>query len=270
MIKMVAVDMDGTFLNENKEYNRSRFKKIYREMKRKEIKFVVASGNQYYQLKSFFPEISDEISFVAENGALVISEKEELFCGKFEEPLVHEMLAFLSKSPQIQVLLCGRKSAYVDEKESEDFKQTSKKFYHRLKTVTDLTQLEEDVFFKFALSVPKEETEKLVMHLNKEFQGKFVAVSSGHGELDLIIPGFHKANGLEILQKKWGISDEELATFGDGGNDVEMLRKAAFSYAMANGSQAVKHAANYSAPSNEEEGVLKIVEELLELGDEKK
>lgn len=53
MIKMVAVDMDGTFLNENKEYNRSRFKRIYREMKRKEIKFVVASGNQYYQLKSF-------------------------------------------------------------------------------------------------------------------------------------------------------------------------------------------------------------------------
>ena len=43
----------------------------YQELKKRGIKFVVASGNQYYQLISFFPELKDEISFVAENGALV-------------------------------------------------------------------------------------------------------------------------------------------------------------------------------------------------------
>jgi hydroxymethylpyrimidine pyrophosphatase-like HAD family hydrolase len=37
------------------------------------IEFVVASGNQYYQLISFFPEIREQISFVAENGALVLN-----------------------------------------------------------------------------------------------------------------------------------------------------------------------------------------------------
>ncbi|HAS9941873.1 TPA: HAD hydrolase family protein, partial [Salmonella enterica subsp. enterica serovar Typhimurium] len=40
-------------------------------MKKRGIEFVVASGNQYYQLISFFPELKDAISFVAENGALV-------------------------------------------------------------------------------------------------------------------------------------------------------------------------------------------------------
>lgn len=47
-------------------------------MKRQGIRFVVASGNQYYQLISFFPEIAHEIAFVAENGGWW-SAKERIF-----------------------------------------------------------------------------------------------------------------------------------------------------------------------------------------------
>jgi FMN hydrolase / 5-amino-6-(5-phospho-D-ribitylamino)uracil phosphatase len=37
-------------------------------MKEEGICFVVASGNQYYQLKSFFDDFQDELCYVAENG----------------------------------------------------------------------------------------------------------------------------------------------------------------------------------------------------------
>lgn len=57
------------FWNDRKDYNRDRFLEQYAQMKTKGIRFVVASGNQYYQLRSFFPEIEHEIAFVAENGA---------------------------------------------------------------------------------------------------------------------------------------------------------------------------------------------------------
>lgn len=53
-VKMVAVDMDGTFLDDRKQYDRPRFMACYQMMKQRGIRFVVASGNQYYQLKSFF------------------------------------------------------------------------------------------------------------------------------------------------------------------------------------------------------------------------
>lgn len=53
-----------------------------------------------------------------------------------------------------------------------------------------------------------------------------VPVTTGHGSIDLIIPGVHKANGLRILQARWGIEDSEVVAFGDSGNDVEMLRQA--------------------------------------------
>ena len=54
-IKLIAVDMDGTFLSDNKTYNRERFMAQYHQMKARGIRFVVASGNQYYQLISFSP-----------------------------------------------------------------------------------------------------------------------------------------------------------------------------------------------------------------------
>ena len=60
-IKLIAVDMDGTFLSDQKTYNRERFMAQYQQMKAQGIRFVVASGNQYYQLISFFPEIANEI-----------------------------------------------------------------------------------------------------------------------------------------------------------------------------------------------------------------
>lgn len=58
-----------------------------------------------------------------------------------------------------------------------------------------------------------------------------VPVHTGNGSIDLIIPGVHKANGLRQLQKLWRIDDSEVVVFGDGGNDIEMLRQAGFSFA---------------------------------------
>lgn len=263
MIKMVAVDMDGTFLKKGNEYNRPRFTALYQEMLQKDIKFVVASGNQYYQLKSFFPEIAEDISFVAENGALVISEGKELFCGEMSLGLVHEVLAFLGTLSAVQTILCGRHSAYVSEQENPEFVAHGRIYYHRLKVVPSLLTLTEDTFFKFALNVPVEATEEIMALLNQTFAGQIVAVTSGHGDIDLIIPGLHKANGLTMLQEKWGIDNDQVASFGDGGNDLEMLRHAGYSYAMDNGSPAAKKAAKHLAPSNQEEGVLVILEGLL-------
>lgn len=253
------------FLSSTKDYNRERFAKIYKEMKERDIKFVVASGNQYYQLKSFFPEIAEEISFVAENGALVISEEEEMFCGRMSDDLVQDVIAFIKEHPEVFMILCGRKSAYTSEKEPEELIALGRSYYHRLEVVEEITNSIEDVFFKVATNVPVDETTHFLEFFNERFSGRLEAVSSGHGDIDLIIPGLHKANGLRILQEKWGVRSDEMVAFGDGGNDLEMLRHVKYSYAMENGSKESKEAASHIAPNNDEEGVLEILEQLLEI-----
>ncbi|MGL5963169.1 MAG: HAD hydrolase family protein, partial [Fusobacteriaceae bacterium] len=71
MIKLVVTDMDGTFLNDKKEFSEE-FWDIYSEMERREIKFVVASGRQYQNLRKNFERIKEKIIFIAENGSYVV------------------------------------------------------------------------------------------------------------------------------------------------------------------------------------------------------
>lgn len=64
MIKLIAVDMDGTFLRDDKSYDEEKFTRIYQKLEKKDIKFTIASGNQYYQIATFFKDFETVNSFV--------------------------------------------------------------------------------------------------------------------------------------------------------------------------------------------------------------
>lgn len=91
-IKMVAVDIDGTFVRSDYTYDVLRFKRILSRMKSAGCRFVVASGNQYYQLRDLFPGYCDELSFVAENGAFVKDQTELVFSGNMPKETVDMVL----------------------------------------------------------------------------------------------------------------------------------------------------------------------------------
>lgn len=55
-IKMVAVDIDGTFMRSDYTYDIPRFKGVLSRMNKVGCHLVVASGNQYYQLRDLFSE----------------------------------------------------------------------------------------------------------------------------------------------------------------------------------------------------------------------
>ncbi len=116
----------------------------------------------------------------------------------------------------------------------------------------------------FVLNVPDSLIPEIQPKLHAALGDMVTAVATGYGDIDLIIPGVHKANGLRILQQRWGIEDHEVVAFGDSGNDIEMLQHAGFGFAMANAREDVKAVARYQAPHNNEEGVLQIIDKVLD------
>ncbi|AJJ63920.1 Cof-type HAD-IIB family hydrolase [Yersinia aldovae] len=261
-IKLIAVDMDGTFLNDQMNFDRKRFSTQYSQLKENGIKFVVASGNQYYQLISFFPDIAHEIAFVAENGAYVVNENSEIFCGRISDDDCKTVLKTLQAIPYLDIIVCGKNGAYMLKTSSNDFYTTMSKYYHRLEIIDDFSKITEPAF-KFAISLPNEKLADFMVFVERKLAGIVTPVSSGHGSVDLIIPGVHKANGLRLLQKIEGIADEEVAAFGDGGNDIEMLKQAGFGFAMANATHHIKHVARFEAESNNDFGVLNVIDKIL-------
>ena len=83
--------------------------------------------------------------------------------------------------------------------------------------------------------------------------------------LEIVPQGIDKAHSLERLLSSLSLERENLLAFGDGYNDISMLRYAGLGVAMANASEEVKKAADRIALSNDEDGVARILEELFPL-----
>ena len=72
MFKLVATDMDGTFLDANGTYDKKRLQKVLAGFKEKGILFVAASGRSLLALEDLFSDFRDQMAFVAENGSALV------------------------------------------------------------------------------------------------------------------------------------------------------------------------------------------------------
>ncbi|MDP2965102.1 MAG: Cof-type HAD-IIB family hydrolase [Pelolinea sp.] len=84
------------------------------------------------------------------------------------------------------------------------------------------------------------------------------------GMLEVMPKGVSKLSAIRRLSEMLGISMEEVMTFGDGNNDVEMLEGAGLGITMENGSDLAKASANLTIASSDENGPAKFLDELLE------
>ena len=86
---------------------------------------------------------------------------------------------------------------------------------------------------------------------------------SGDTWLDIIPLEANKGLAVKELQESLNIRPEETIAFGDQLNDLEMLGRAYYSYAVGNAREEVKKAARFQADRNDRNGVLKVLKEIL-------
>ncbi len=262
-IKAIVTDMDGTFLNEQHEYNRERFAKQYAEMKVRGIEFVVASGRQYYGLLPHFRDISEEITFIADNGTQIYHQGQEVYVEKMPREKVARFIGRLLEAGFGDYCISGRKGSYVNRAHMTEEKiEFMQNFADNIQMINSLDEVDDDLL-KFGVSLENAEQEELLRQIIKEADGEFEAIGSGYSFIDVISPGVSKGTALRKLQKAYGYGDDEVVVFGDSENDISMLTGKKYSFAMQNASAEVKKCANYCAPHNEEEGVLEIIDHIL-------
>jgi Cof subfamily protein (haloacid dehalogenase superfamily) len=262
MIKAIAVDMDGTFLNSQSTYDHEYFARIFKRLQDHHIQFIVASGNPIYQLRMAFPDYADQLCFVAENGVECFDHNKMLYCGQVDPQAMQGIFKLHQATPGSTFLASGIDHAFVLKDEDPDFVRRIQKHYPRMVKINSLAEID-DPIVKLQMDVPGELTERMQAKINHDFAGQLTAVSSGYGNMDLIVDGMHKATGLKKLMEVHNWSADELMAFGDGQNDMTMLELVGESYAMQNGDPRVIKLAKHTAPSNDDNGVLKTIEDYL-------
>jgi Cof subfamily protein (haloacid dehalogenase superfamily) len=263
-IKLIVTDMDGTFLNSQYEVS-PEFPEIYEELKRRNILFVPASGRQMLGITKYFGAIEDEIGFIAENGGYMVYKNQELFADQLNQENIAEIIRSIRTVPAATAVLSGKKKAYY-ETDNQDFIDYISRFYTDNERREDLTEPVDDSIFKIAVYHP-ESSEKYLYPVVKDFdQFGLEVVISGQHWMDIMNKNINKGNALEKLQKTLNITPAQTMVFGDYMNDIEMLKKAQYSYAMENAHPAVKAAASFEAGSNDNFGVLNTIKSYLNAG----
>ena len=266
-IKFVAVDMDGTLLNANHELS-DEFYPLFDQMKAKGILFAVASGRQYYNLLNRFKPISDDVIFIGDNGSYVAYRNEEILVQSMEPAIVKELLTRAASIPSCYPILCGKDRAYVQHTLPR-FIENVEMYYDKWALVDDLLKVNGDEFLKISLC-DFGGSERNSYPVFRPQQEQLQVKISGTIWLDLSHQLANKGRAVEMIQKRFGIKTDETMAFGDYLNDLEMLQQAGYSFAMANAHPDIRRAARFQALSNEENGVLRVIEQMLATMDQQK
>nr|WP_086940840.1 Cof-type HAD-IIB family hydrolase [Thaumasiovibrio occultus] len=259
-IKFIATDMDGTLLNHQGQLS-PEFYELFPLFAQNDIIFAAASGRQYYQLAELFAPVRDEMMFIAENGTFVMYKGEEVYSCTLDREATHNIIAEARQIDGAFIVLCGKKSAYIETRDPDAYKEI-KKYYHRCEIVDDLLAVE-DEFIKLAILHFGGALEYLQPPMKAKFGKDYQVVGGSPVWLDVMNMQASKGAAIEHLQQTLGFSFEQTMSFGDYFNDVEMLQASYHSYAMENAHEEVKTHARFRAPSNDENGVLTVIKSLL-------
>ncbi len=259
MIRLIALDLDGTLLDSDKNFP-AEFPAWVKA--HPEINVCLASGRQLYTLMEQFREIADRLWYIAENGAVIAHAGEIIRVDAMKTEDVMEILDEFPGDAVCEPLVCGLESAYVRHIGGHA-KDESTKYYARIEYNDDLRSCAaKDKVLKIAIFVEDFEAEKVYNSLPGRKEG-LTALLSGFSWIDIANSSVEKGQALKAVREYLGVSREETAAFGDYLNDLTLLAEAGESYAMANAHPDLKKTARHITRfTNDENGVMDVLNTL--------
>ena len=258
-VRLVLTDMDGSLLLEDSTIPDGLEERID-ALESVGAELAVASGRPMYTLRDNLGPLFDKMMVIADNGGLVFDRGELLFQTnlKVED---YRRMACVTRERGDFGFVCGIEGCYVDRRALawEDF---IRNFYSKCTFVDDLTTLDVEAD-KYTVLFPNNDAMDKIDSYRAEIGDEFSYACGGIMWVDIVPDGVSKGTAINKISELTGIGTDEMAAFGDAPNDATMLENVGFGYMMANAVPEMRRHANLVAPSNEERGVLQVIDQIV-------
>ncbi|HMR82877.1 MAG TPA: HAD family hydrolase [Niabella sp.] len=262
MIKLIAIDLDGSLLSDDKKLPPD-FWQIIPQIFEKDITVVIASGRPFHNIAAVFESIKDQLYFACDNGSYVVHANEEILVSQLDKASIKNFIEISRPINNAYPVLCGKHIAYLEDCDKA-FKKQALKYYQEFKIVDDLTTVA-DMIVKISLcDLAGSETNSYPFY--KQFEKDFKIAVAGEMWLDITNLDGSKGNAIRAIQHRLNIAPEETLVFGDYLNDLDMIQNAGYSYAMKNAHRGILEAAKFvTTLDNNHGGVTDTIKKLLML-----
>lgn len=269
MIKLIAIDMDGTLLNSKKELleeTKQYFKNFHN--KNTETLLVICTGRPESGIRPYLKDLGyleENHYIISQNGANIYeSQTGKRVMDAFVDSKAIQKWIELGKTHGISVMGAGVDYYYsFDEDPTEWMEFDVNIVSGKLKRITIEDSLSTD-FYKLLLLGDEEQLNEFETFIPQEWRNEFYVVRSQKYLIEVLTKGVNKAFGLEKLAKELNIQSSEIAAIGDAANDIEMLKYAGLAIAMGNASEEVKAVSDIVTDTNENNGVIKAIDQLIQ------
>lgn len=265
MYKLIAVDMDGTLLNEKKEISKRSLKAIYR-LKEKGKKLVLATGRPLNGVMRYIEKLNlyDENDYVvAFNGALVQSTKSKEII--YNKPLSLSAYKELYKlSLELGVNIHALTDQSVLTPKNNPFTQIESSINQIPIIEGAVEEIDASTIIVKVMFVDEpDKLDEIIPKLPASIKNKYTILRSAPYFLEFLDKTVNKGTGVSAVATQLGLIREEVICVGDAGNDLDMIRYAGLGVAMGNAFEEIKSEADYVTYSNEEDGVAYVIEEFM-------
>ena len=263
-VKLIAFDLDGTLLDRQKNIPQANLQALMAAAEAG-VLLVPATGRIYTGIPEQIRALPGARYFITINGAYAYDAQEDrnLYSSELSLELCLRLIQYMDTLPVIY-------DCYQDNwgfisrsmfQRAGDFIPDPGIMKMMLELRTPVDSLAE------TLRQKGRPVQKMQMHFQdmaeRDRQLKLVAElfpetavsSSLPWNIEINSAGATKGQALKALCQALGIDLRDTLAFGDGTNDLDMIRTAGIGVAMGNGAEEVKAAADWVAPNNDDAGV---------------
>ena len=286
MIKLIITDMDGTVLRKDHQVS-DYTTKVLIEAQKQGIKLCLASGRSIKTLDGFskmFKMKEYDGYLVCANGVKIANVKtgEIEIISQLDIENIKEIMQF-SLPYNVETMAVSDDEIYTYMSEELLNERKAYRDLHQLGDDMELTGGPFDYIFdqkkngyqvhyiksvdeifkgsnKMCISQTPDIIHKLYLALNEKFNDQYSIVKTTPRWIEITPRGIDKGNALKKIMEIFDLKKEEVLVFGDGENDLAML-KTGIGVVMLNGMENIKEAiGNISEFDNDHDGVARYIE----------
>lgn len=272
MIKLFAMDLDGTSLDNNSILRKETIDAL-KKLDENGIKFVFTSGRAMPSVRYLMSLTGIDNPFVTNNGALAMINKEKpIYTKGIEDKKIKELINF-SENNKLSYQFYDVDTYYSNRIRLERFNHLKKDSQYGMNyqvnfsfSTNPLKELNnrKNTALKFQIFPDVEKKEEKIMVLEKVKELGLYATSSNDKVIEIMEKDVNKFNGISEIGSFLGINKNEIAAIGDQDNDIPMLENSILSFAMGNSIEKVKEVCDYTVSTNENFGLVEAINIVLE------
>lgn len=277
MYKLIAVDLDGTLLDDKKTIPEDNLN-LMRELIDSGYEIVIATGRRYWEAKNLIKDIDRSMVILANNGNIVRDLKDgKLLIKKYLDMEDFKVLVKESKKRGLYPLILvddyeNGIDVVVEMGNASEFHNIYlSRAEERYNKVEDYLKAENLNILSVVYAGDRKDMKGLYDYINEKYPKIFKShlmenIQAAEALLEIMNPLGDKWLSLYDYAKEKSLDKSQIIAIGDDNNDAEMIKNAGLGIAMKNGSKLVKNVADIiTEKDNNESGVAFELRKVLKL-----